>query len=134
MLQQTVRYFDKPKIEEKTNLERNGDNFKVHTLKQIKRKPYGRQGVRRIKKKVNRVNKRDLKRKFEINTEIKCKQELPAELLKKYGKGEGVNLKGVKTSIHQKRIANKEEKIHFAVEEAARTEVLLTEDCGYVVD
>ncbi|CAG9827171.1 unnamed protein product [Diabrotica balteata] len=56
----------------------------------------------------------------------------PKELIEKYTRGEEVNVKGVKTSTHQKIIQRKEKNIKFAIEESAKTEVLLTEDSGYL--
>ncbi|KAK3859563.1 hypothetical protein Pcinc_034337 [Petrolisthes cinctipes] len=54
------------------------------------------------------------------------------KLLQKYSKGEGVQQKiyGRKNSILRHKMKKKEEKIHQAEEEAARTETLLTESSG----
>ncbi|KAK4321105.1 hypothetical protein Pmani_008050 [Petrolisthes manimaculis] len=54
------------------------------------------------------------------------------KLLQKYSKGEGVVQKryGRKNSILRHKMKKKEEKIHQAEEEAARTETLLTESSG----
>ena len=55
------------------------------------------------------------------------------EKLKKYQLGEGVNLKkGIKNKIHRQRLRQKEKVIETLAEQAARTEILLTEDCGFL--
>lgn len=51
------------------------------------------------------------------------KYKLPEALVKKYAKGDGVNLKKVHTKIHKKKIEEKEKQIKFAAEVAAQTEV-----------
>ncbi|KAL3280378.1 hypothetical protein HHI36_017866 [Cryptolaemus montrouzieri] len=64
------------------------------------------------------------------NPKFKGRVPIPQELLNKYGKGEGVDNKSIKTKTHQKKIERKEENIKFATEQAARTEILLTEQSG----
>lgn len=55
------------------------------------------------------------------------------EKLKKYDRGAGVNLKtGVKNRIHRQRLRQKEKMLDTMAEQAARTEMLLTEDHGFL--
>ena len=59
---------------------------------------------------------------------------VPKEKLRKYSRGEG--LKGatkIKSSIHKEKIVRKDEKIKLGLEQAARTEILLQEDAGYLI-
>jgi hypothetical protein len=57
---------------------------------------------------------------------------LPVEpkKLERYSRGEGVDTKKIKHKFYQKRFQNKEKKINYAIEQAARTEYLLPEDSG----
>lgn len=52
------------------------------------------------------------------------------EALERHSRGEGLNKQRIRTGIHKKRLEHKEKNIAFANEQAARTEVLLTEDSG----
>lgn len=54
------------------------------------------------------------------------------EALAKHSRGEGLNKQKIRTGIHKKRLEYKEQNIAFANEQAARTEILLTESAGYV--
>ncbi|XP_044259955.1 WD repeat-containing protein 46 isoform X2 [Tribolium madens] len=95
-----------------------------------KPRPWGRrQADKRIKK--NKTNKIVVKIP-NPNPKFKGKVPIPKELLKKHGRGEGINPKGVRTNTHQKRIEKKEKIIQFATKQAARAEVLLTEDEGFL--
>ncbi|XP_050328481.1 WD repeat-containing protein 46 [Bactrocera neohumeralis] len=64
--------------------------------------------------------------KTETNTKI------PKELLKKYDKGEKVRPKGVKTKFFKEKQERKEVYLQYATEQAARTEILLTEQQGFI--
>ncbi|XP_018800214.1 PREDICTED: WD repeat-containing protein 46 [Bactrocera latifrons] len=64
--------------------------------------------------------------KTESNTKI------PKELLKKYDKGEKVRSKGVKTKFFKEKQERKEVYLQYATEQAARTEILLTEQQGFI--
>lgn len=100
----------------------------VYEVKKVKKKPWGRrQTDKQIK---NKKSNKIVKQKPNPNPKFRGKVKPPPELIEKYSKGEGVNLKGVRTNIHQKKLEKKEKKFKFAVEEAARTEILLTEDSG----
>jgi U3 small nucleolar RNA-associated protein 7 len=55
------------------------------------------------------------------------------EKMEKYKRGTGVNLKaGIKNKIHRQRLRQKEKVIETMAEQAARTEMLLTENYGYL--
>lgn len=58
------------------------------------------------------------------------KKPIPKELLEKHSRGEGLNVKGVRTRVHKKKHEQKERNIQFANELAARAEILLTEESG----
>lgn len=71
--------------------------------------------------------------KQNINVNVKKKEKtVSKELLKKYNRGPALDKEGIKTKLHQKILDRKERKIQFATEWAARAEVLLTEEAGYV--
>lgn len=97
-------------------------------MKKVKKKHWGRREADKQTK--NKKFNKIVKQKSNPNPKFRGKVKPPPELIEKYSKGEGVNLKGVRTNIHQKKIEKKEKTFKFAVEEAARTEILLTEDSG----
>lgn len=130
--QTTVRYFSAPTEDgQKNNKELTiPDTNKtiVFDVKEIRKKPWGRRKAdKKIKKK--KINQIVVKIP-NPNPKFKGKVKPSSELIEKYSKGEGVNLRAVRTSVHQKKIEKKEKRLKFAVEEAARTEILLTEDSG----
>lgn len=131
--QPTVRYFSAPAEEQNTKkgqLEIERKQAVVFDVTNVKKKPWGRKEAdKRIK---NKNVPKIIKQKSNPNPKFRGKWKPPPELIEKYSKGEGVNLKGVKTSIHQQKLEKREKKIKFAVEEAARTEILLPEDAGYL--
>ncbi|XP_076258041.1 WD repeat-containing protein 46 [Rhynchophorus ferrugineus] len=107
----------------------------------IKTKPWGRRQEDQRKQKFRKgkvQKKKIIKNKKQIyNTNkpkdvTKKRYEMPKETLDKYSRGEGVNISKVHTKIHRKKIEKKEDNIKFAAELSAKTEVLLTEDSGYL--
>ncbi|KAJ2952607.1 hypothetical protein O0L34_g6930 [Tuta absoluta] len=68
----------------------------------------------------------------------KQKQKYPGKApldpakLEQYSRGDGLEGKGVRHPLHATKLKKKEQKIKYAQEEAARAEILLTEDKGYV--
>ena len=52
--------------------------------------------------------------------------------LSKHSHGEGVSTEKVKTKFKKKEQTRREEKIAFAEEQSARTEILLQEEAGYL--
>lgn len=126
-----MRYFSTPEDEQNVNTgdaESKDHKTIVYDIKEIKKKPWGRRQADKHMK--NNKLKKIFKQKSNPNPKFRGKVKPPPELIKKYSKGEGVQSKGVKTSIHQKKLEKKEKKLKFASEQAARTEVLLTEDSG----
>lgn len=130
--QVTQRYFSQPaeiktdNKQEQQFSECNSEKVITYEINNIKRKPWGR---RQADIHLNKV-KRNIRQKPNPSPKFKGKVKPSEELLKKYDKGKGVNLKSVRTSIRRKKIEKKEKNIKFAIEKAARTEVLLTEDAG----
>lgn len=51
-------------------------------------------------------------------------------VLEQYSRGEGIDKNGVKHPLYAVKLKKKENKINFAQEQAARAEILLTENQG----
>lgn len=66
------------------------------------------------------------------NPKYPGKAPVAKELLEKHSRGNGVDKSGIKTSIHKKKQERRERNIEFSTEQAARAEILLTEDSGLV--
>ncbi|KFB39615.1 hypothetical protein ZHAS_00007056 [Anopheles sinensis] len=64
----------------------------------------------------------------------KSKLQVPvdSEVLMRHSRGQRLNLAGVKTNVHKVREMRKDINIEYATEQAARTEILLDEDHGYL--
>lgn len=64
------------------------------------------------------------------------KAPVSKDKLEKYSRGAGVNLSktrsGVRTKVHRVRLKRKEKAIEYATEQAARSELLLTESEGFL--
>lgn len=61
------------------------------------------------------------------------KLPIDKEKIAKYDKGPGINLKkGIKNKIHRQRLRQKEKFHETMAEQTARTEMLLTEDYGFL--
>ena len=60
------------------------------------------------------------------------KKPVDPAALAKHSHGDGVSTEKVKTKFKQKEQARREEKITFAEEQSARTEILLQEEAGYL--
>lgn len=120
---------DKKAKEETTKKVKN----KIHNTKKkervynVKVKPnvWGR---RREDSKIKKV-----KQISNPNPKYPGKAPVPKELLEKYSRGDGINKSGIKTGIYKKKLEHKERNIEFTTEQAARVEILLTEDTGLVV-
>ncbi|XP_046398985.1 WD repeat-containing protein 46 [Ischnura elegans] len=67
------------------------------------------------------------------NVHSSTKVSLPEEKILRYSRGEKVDSKGVRGQFHKKRLERKETLIEFSAEQAARTELLLTEESGYLI-
>ncbi|CAG9865230.1 unnamed protein product [Phyllotreta striolata] len=125
MGKQTVRYFEK---EESAENPSNNNGTITYDNTDIKKKAWGR----RIEDKRIKKGKKRIIQIPNPNPKYKGKVKPPKELIEKYSKGEGVELRNVTTSVHRKRIEKKEKNIKFSAEHAALTEVLLTEEAGFL--
>lgn len=65
-------------------------------------------------------------------SDSEAQAKIPKERLKKYDKGEKVRSKGVKTKFFKEKQQRKEVYLQYATEQAARTELLLTEQQGFI--
>lgn len=117
------RYFPKDDSSNKPTDENN----KVLTFHANLDKKHFRKNSKLQDKKISK-----LKTKPNPNPKYKGRLPIPDALLQKYDKGDGVDKSRIKTKIHKKKIERKEQNIKFASEFAARTEILLTEQPGYV--
>lgn len=126
------RYFSQPaeaesdNAKEKPSSRKKSEKVISYRISNVKKQPWGRRQADRHSNKVKKI----VKQKPNPKPKFKGKVKPSKELLKKYNKGKGVNLNGVKTTVHQKKIEKKEKDIKFAIEKAAQIEVLLTEDIG----
>ncbi|XP_025834816.1 WD repeat-containing protein 46 [Agrilus planipennis] len=57
---------------------------------------------------------------------------IPKQKLQRHSRGEGIEKKGIRTGVHRKRFEKKEKNIKLATELAARAEILLAEDTGFL--
>ncbi|XP_057669233.1 WD repeat-containing protein 46 [Diorhabda carinulata] len=121
-----IRYFS-TKDENEVSQETSNEKIKIYNVTNIKKTPWGRRFADRKIEKAKKVLQ-----KSNPNPKFKGKVRPSKKLIKKYSKGPKVNVEGVRTSIHKRKILTKEKKIQFAIEQAAKTEVLLTEDTGYL--
>ncbi|XP_004535068.1 probable U3 small nucleolar RNA-associated protein 7 [Ceratitis capitata] len=123
------RYFQSPVAEEdvkpiklKSASQQNfsGEIIKVEQDKQVPfRKAFHRKGTAH---KQNKISSSDVNKKHKI----------PKDTLKKYHKGPKVRTKGVKTKFFKEKQERKEVYLEYATEQAARTEILLTERQGFI--
>ncbi|XP_054727500.1 uncharacterized protein LOC129237099 [Anastrepha obliqua] len=65
-------------------------------------------------------------------SDLKARVKIPKDRLEKYSNGEKVNSKGVKTTFFKNKLKRKEVYLEYATEQAARTEILLTEQQGFI--
>lgn len=82
--------------------------------------------VKKFEKPLSWKNKR-------INKNKKIKTpEIESALLKKHSRGEQIEESGVKTNFFKTKLKKKEIYLNYATEQAARTEILLTEQHGFI--
>lgn len=60
------------------------------------------------------------------------KAPLDPKQLEKHSRGEGFEGRGVRHPLHLEKLKKKEKKFSYAQEQAARAEILLAEEQGYV--
>lgn len=82
------------------------------------------------KKSIEIKSNKKVKKISNPNPKFKGRAPIPKEALEKHSKGEGLQLEKVKTFTHRKKLERKEKNIQLSTEEAARTEILLTEEAG----
>lgn len=58
------------------------------------------------------------------------KAPLDAKKLENHSRGEGLTGQGVRHPLYKEKLKRREQKINYAQEQAARAEILLTEDQG----
>ncbi|CAH0547540.1 unnamed protein product [Brassicogethes aeneus] len=124
MVKKNKRYFDKSEekpSEDATDI--NSDKIITFDISDIKPKHFN-------KKKKQQNN--PIVRKKTVNPKYRGKVPVSKELLNKYSQGKGANINGVRTIVHQKKLEKKEHDIKLATEIAARAEILLTEESGFL--
>lgn len=123
---QVVRYFTTDEEKEKSfTKKKKPHNAKIKTYRvDLKRREFKkeRSAATNRKKVVKTANK--------PNPKFKGRVPIPKEKLEKHSRGDGLQLDRVKTLTHKKKLERKEKNIKFSNEEAARTEILLTEQSG----
>lgn len=90
----------------------------------VKKRPWGR------KEQDRRDRSQKIKLLVQKQKKLPKRPPIAPELLEKYSRGEGLNVKGVRTSVYKKKFEHREKDIKFANEFAARAEILLTEQSG----
>lgn len=90
----------------------------------IKKRPWGRKEQDRK----DAIKKR--KPLVQNPKKLPKRPPIAPELLEKHSRGEGLNVKGVRTSVYKKKFEHREKDIKFANEFAASAEILLTEKSG----
>ncbi|KAB0799810.1 hypothetical protein PPYR_06042 [Photinus pyralis] len=120
----TARYFTAPSEEQKPNAEEKTSQKRKGNVGRLKNKkpafPKGKP------KKTDII----LKRKPNPNPKFPGRAPIPEELLEKHSRGEGIQKDGIRTKIHKKRQFDKDLSYEFAQKQAARVEILLTEEDG----
>lgn len=75
-------------------------------------------------------NNKNNQNKKKVKKEYPGKAPIDKERLERHSRGEGLNRKGIKHPLHAAKLKRKEKKLNYAQEEAARAEILLTEEKG----
>lgn len=106
-------------------------------VEKIKHKPKNQQEFKGefievdLKTTKSQLKRKKLNKKDEQQLEDK-RPKIPKEVLSKYERGEQVEGKGVKTKFFKEKQQRKEVYLEYATEQAARTELLLTEQQGFI--
>ncbi|XP_013394449.1 WD repeat-containing protein 46-like isoform X2 [Lingula anatina] len=133
------RYFDEAghegKVEEYTV---DVDTFLKEQRKERKKKIKELKTARQEETK-SRKNRHILKKKNKQETDVRKKVDpypgdapISKKKLQKYGRGEKLDTRGMKTKYHQDTFSRKEQRVKEAVRQAARSEFLLSEEQGYL--
>lgn len=94
--------------------------------KLVRRKMTSRKKVKYLNNKTQ--SQRLVKREYGTSPKI----EIDKTKYKKYNRGEPINTRMVKGTVTRKKLSRKEENVNFALEQAVRSELLLTEEAGYL--
>lgn len=80
------------------------------------------------------VKLREKKRynKFRSRSKFPGRAPIKEEALERHSRGTGISVDGVKTKTFKIKLKNKDKLLKFAEEQAARTELLLNEDDGFI--
>ncbi|XP_028168059.1 WD repeat-containing protein 46 [Ostrinia furnacalis] len=98
----------------------NKDNVEVYTINT-------KQTARKHKKTKNKI----IKKKDEVKPQkYPGKAPVDPKKLENHSRGEGLNPKKVKHPLHAAKLKKKENKLNYAQKQAARAEILLTEEQG----
>ncbi|XP_067004515.2 WD repeat-containing protein 46 [Anabrus simplex] len=129
-----------------------GNKGSVSSTKKLLNKAIKKDKIRRVKG--NDVVKKSLEPVKEIATVVKIKKNamyngeksrpmvsnmfpgrapVPEEKLQKHSRGVGLDEDGIKTNFFKKKLKKREKIIAFSTEQAARTEILLPEESGFLV-
>ncbi|XP_053691185.1 WD repeat-containing protein 46 [Sabethes cyaneus] len=132
MSKKQKRYFDSGATNDDNDRGVQSEKQNI-AIKKEKRKVEGKFKPHRASTKTKKiVNKKeralckDAKRKNDFEVPVKPKT------LKRYTRGDGLSLEGVKSKFQKIRQKRNEINIEFAAEQAARAEILLNEDEGYL--
>uniref|UniRef100_A0A1I8N4Q7 BING4 C-terminal domain-containing protein n=1 Tax=Musca domestica TaxID=7370 RepID=A0A1I8N4Q7_MUSDO len=105
-------------------------------VKKIKHRPKIKQEFKgeiiKVEQNVQKPLKPHLKRKKGYQKYEDKRPNIPKHILDKYNRGENVEVDGIKTKYFKEKQQRKEVYLEYATEQAARTELLLTEQQGFI--
>lgn len=105
-------------------------------VKKIKRKPKHEQEFKgeliKVEQHIQKPLKPHLKGKKGRHQYVDKRPNIPKNVLDKYSRGENVDESGIKTKHFKAKQQRKEVYLEYATEQAARTELLLTEQQGFI--
>ncbi|XP_022117062.2 WD repeat-containing protein 46 [Pieris rapae] len=117
-----LRYFEK-REENNSKLIKNSDELEEY---HVKLKPHSK----RTKKKLEIKDSKP--QKVIVNKKKSGKSPINLKKLEKHSRGDGISGKGVKHPLYAAKLQKKELKYRFAQSQAARADILLTENAGYL--
>ncbi|CAG9096266.1 unnamed protein product [Plutella xylostella] len=119
------RYFSSNEETEEKKAPSNQDVevYNIKITKALKNK-FQNRSTNKVQKKV--IDKKEKKKKFPGKAPINPKS------LERHSRGEGFEGKGVKHPLYLLKLKKRENKFHYAQEQAARAEILLAGEQGYV--
>ncbi|XP_045491597.1 WD repeat-containing protein 46 [Colias croceus] len=105
----------------------NEENKNEMEVFHVKMKPLSKHHIQKLN-----YNNNTKKIKVEKNKALTGKAPIDKKKLEKHSRGEGFEGKGVKHPLYALKLKKKENKYKYAQEQAARAEILLTENAGYL--